>query len=256
MSAAAAGQAWDAEGYVTNAGFVADLGAAALESLAPARGEVVLDLGCGDGRLTEKIVAAGAAVTGLEPDASMAAAARARGIDVIEQDAHAPFGTARFDAVFSNAALHWMRDPARVLANVHDALASGGRFVAEQGGFGNCAAFVTAIRAALEARGHAVAFEWDFPSSTKQAARLRRAGFAVKTISLVPRPTQLPTGMEGWLSVFAGPYLGALPEAERGAVLDDTLRRLRYVLHDTEEGWIADYVRLRFVAVKPGLARS
>ena len=243
----AAGQAWSAEDYARNAGFVPALGAEVLEMLAPRAGERILDLGCGDGVLTSRLLEAGAVVTGLEPDPDMAAAARMRGLAVIEQDAHEPFGEGGYDAVFSNAALHWMRDPERVLANVRRALRPGGRFVAEQGGFGNVAAVATAINAAREAMGLPAVHPWDFPSPTLQAQRLEAAGFRVRAIGLHPRPTPLPTGMEGWLRTFAGPFLRGLGPAERHALLRDAQRRL-HALRDPAEGWIADYVRLRFAA--------
>jgi SAM-dependent methyltransferase len=217
----AAGQAWSADGYARHAGFVADLGAPLIDLLAPGPGQRILDLGAGDGALTERFAASGAEVVALEPDPSMAAAARARGLRVLEQDAHAPFGDAAFDAVVSNAALHWMRAPATVLGHAFAALRPGGRLVAEQGGFGNVAAVVTALRAALAAGGHAMPqrFPWDFPRPETQIARLEAAGFRVASMALIPRPTPLPTGIAGWLATFAAPFLTDVPETGRAAVL-------------------------------------
>ncbi|MGH2341403.1 class I SAM-dependent methyltransferase [Segnochrobactraceae bacterium EtOH-i3] len=247
----AAGQVWNADSYAANAGFVPALGADVLALLDPKPGEAILDLGCGDGVLTEKLVASGAAVTGLEPDPDFAAASRGRGLTVLEQDAHAPFGTERFDAVFSNAALHWMRDPEIVIANVFQALKPGGRFVAEQGGFGNVAAVVTALCDALEAAGlsERARCPWDFPSATLQRQRLEAADFRVVSARLIPRPTPLPTGMSGWLATFAGPFLLGLAADDRAKITADTVRRLG-ALRDPADGWIADYVRLRFEARK------
>jgi SAM-dependent methyltransferase len=248
----AAGQHWDPAAYAANAGFVPALGAPVLDLLAPRAGEEILDLGCGDGVLTARLRESGATVTGLEPDPRLAAAARGRGIAVIEQDAHDPFGAELYDAVFSNAALHWMRDPPRVLANIARALRPGGRLVAEQGGFGNVAAVVTALMAALEAGGHPAPdpFPWDFPSVEGQRRRLAAAGLEPVEVALIPRPTPLPTGMAGWLATFADPFLAGLDAAARDAVRADTLRRLG-ALHDPDAGWIADYVRLRFTARRP-----
>jgi precorrin-6B methylase 2 len=244
-AAPAAGQAWNAGQYQADAGFVADLGAEALALLDPRPGERVLDLGCGDGRLTVRI---GADVTGLEPDPSMAAAARARGLRVLEQDAHDPIGAAVYDAVFSNAALHWMRDPPRVMAHVFRALRPDGRFVAEQGGFGNVAAVQTALNAVRAARGLAAVHPWDFPSVPRAVDRLQAAGFVVESCVLIPRPTPLPTGMAGWLRTFAAPFLPGVDDP--AAFLAETEGRLA-VLHDPQAGWIADYVRLRFAARRP-----
>jgi SAM-dependent methyltransferase len=246
----AAGQAWSARDYAANAGFVPALGADVLALLAPQPGEDILDLGCGDGVLTARLMQSGASVTGLEPDPDLSAAATKRGITVVHQDAHDPFGHACFDAVFSNAALHWMRAPETVIANVHAALRPSGRFVAEQGGFGNVAAIVTAVNAAMEAAGVAAISPWDFPSQSLQKQRLKQAGFEVEAIALIARPTPLPTGISGWLRTFAGPFVGMLPAPLQQQILTDAERRLS-ALHDPVEGWIADYVRLRFVARKP-----
>jgi SAM-dependent methyltransferase len=249
MTHPAAGQIWSATDYAHHAGFVPALGHDVLAMLAAQPGERILDLGCGDGVLTRRITDAD--VTGLEPDPALAAAATARGIRVIQQDAHDPIPHGPYDAIFSNAALHWMRDPARVFANAFAALRPGGRFVAEQGGFGNVAAVVTALNAALLAAGHATQSPWDFPSPTRQRKRLERAGFTLQSITLIPRPTPLPTGIAGWLQTFAGPFVSAFPEQDRAAIVKDTVTRMT-ALHDPDEGWIADYVRLRFHATKPG----
>jgi SAM-dependent methyltransferase len=180
----------------------------------------------------------------------MAAAARARGLRVLEQDAHDPFGEGAFDAVFSNAALHWMRETERVLGQIARALRPGGRLVAEQGGFGNVAAVVTAINAAREVEGLEPLHPWDFPSSTLQRRRLEAVGFRVRAMDLIPRPTPLPTGMAGWLATFAGPFLQGLDAGRGAAILRDTERRLG-ALCDPAEGWVADYIRLRFAADRP-----
>lgn len=247
----AAGQAWSAKGYADNAGFVPLLGADVLALLDPQPGEAILDLGCGDGVLTGRLVEAGARVTGLEPDPDMADAAIRRGLTVLRQDAHDPFGEGTCDAVFSNAALHWMRDPFRVLSNVFRALRPGGRLVAEQGGFGNVAALVTALNGARAARGLGACVPWDFPSVTRQRQRLRAVGFVVESIALVPRPTPLPTHVAGWLATFAGPFLRDVPPEGHAGLLRDAEVRLA-ALFDPAEGWMADYVRLRFAARKPG----
>ena len=244
---------WDPDLYERSFGFVSAYGNEVLDLLDPQPGERILDLGCGDGVLTARIAATGARVTGLEADPRLAAAARGRGIAVIEQDAHAAFGTDAWDAVFSNAALHWMRDPETVLTNIARALRPGGRLVAEQGGFGNVAAIVTALHAALEAAGAPLPdpFPWDFPSPTGQRQRLAAAGLEPVEVALIPRPTPLPTGMAGWLETFADPFLTGLPADTAAAIRADTLRRLG-ALHDPAEGWIADYMRLRFIARRPG----
>jgi SAM-dependent methyltransferase len=246
----AAGQAWDPCGYQANAGFVPILGAAVLDLLAPLPGEHILDVGCGDGVLTEKIAAAGASVVGFDASEELVAAARARGIDVVLGDAHALPFSAEFDAVFSNAALHWMREPDAVLDGIRRALKPGGRFVAEFGGFGNIAAIVTALIAALEKQGldGKARFPWFYPTPAEYSARLDRHGFRVDSIALVPRPTPLPTGMRGWLETFANPFFVGMSEDARKEATECVLALLERSLRDTAGNWTADYVRIRVKA--------
>ena len=147
-------QQWNSSRYSKNARFVSDLGEPVVELLNPQPGERILDLACGDGALTEKINARGAEVIGIDGSADMVAAAKKRGIAARVVDAYQLDFTSEFDAVFSNAALHWMkRDPDAVIQGVHRALKPGGRFVAEMGGHGNVAAINVALCAALENHG-------------------------------------------------------------------------------------------------------
>ena len=246
-----AGQSWSAESYARNARFVADLGSPVLDLLAPRPGERILDLGCGDGALTERIAAAGAQVVGCDASPELVAAAAARGLTVRHADGHALPFAGEFDAVFTNAALHWMSgDPGAVVAGVHRALRPGGRFVGEFGGHGNVAAVVTALLAALDRRGAdaAAATPWYFPTADEYRALLQAHGFTVDSIALLPRPTPLPTGMAGWLETFAAPFMQHLPESDRGPALAETERLLAPSLRDAGGAWTADYVRLRFAA--------
>ena len=253
MSAAEAG-GWNADTYLRNAGFVAELGVPALELLAPRPGERILDLGCGDGALTLMLAARGAEVVGVDASADMAAAARARGLDARQRDGHAlsleALGGRPFDAVFSNAALHWMLDPDAVIAGVARVLRPGGRFVGEFGGAGNVARIGGALIAALERRGvDASVWPWYFPDAEEYCMRLSAGGFTVITAQLFERPTPLPTGMAGWLATFAGPFLRHIPDIDREAYLLEVAGSLAAALCDSNERWWADYVRLRFSAV-------
>jgi trans-aconitate methyltransferase len=144
---------WNPQDYAANAGFVPALGTAALELLAPRAHEAILDLGCGDGVLTKRIAEAGADVLGVDSSEGMLAAARALGLTVERADGQALAFEGRFDAVFSNAALHWMPNQRAVADGVFRALKPGGRYVGECGGFGNIAAIRTALRAVLGAHG-------------------------------------------------------------------------------------------------------
>jgi trans-aconitate methyltransferase len=252
MPSTAFTQEWNAERYAKNARFVADMGQAVFDLLNPQPGERILDLGCGDGALTEKLVSAGAKVVGVDASSDMVNAARQRGIDARVIDGCNLDFKSEFDAVFSNAAMHWMkRDPDAVISGVHRALKSGGRFAAEMGGHGGVAAITVALCATLQEGGvvnPAALVPWYFPTADEYSARLEHAGFKVEYIALIPRPTPLPTGMRGWLETFAIPFTKSLPESERGEFLEQVTHKLRPVLCDAQGRWTADYVRLRFLA--------
>jgi SAM-dependent methyltransferase len=178
----------------------------------------------------------------------MVEAARGRGIDARVCDAAQLPVHRRFDSVFSNAALHWMKtDPNAVIGGVARALKPGGRFAGEMGGHGCVAAITVALLAELEHRGianPASAIPWYFPTVDDYRARLERAGLAAEYIALIPRPTPLPTHMRGWLETFAIPFTARIVEPERGEFLDAVVERLRPVLCDEQDRWTADYMRL------------
>ena len=245
-----AGQRWDAGRYARDAGFVAELGADVANVLAAAPGERILDLGCGDGVLTARLAARGAHVVGLDASPELVAAACARGVDARLGDAQALDFEREFDAVFSNAALHWMRRPDDVLRGVHRALRAGGRFVGEFGGHGNVAAITTALRAAIRLHGGAEPdFAWYFPTVAEYTLKLQQHGFRVEAIGLLPRPTPLPAGMAGWLQTFAAPWLASLPPDQHDEIIATTVALLAPALRDGGGAWSGDYVRLRFKAV-------
>jgi SAM-dependent methyltransferase len=245
-------QRWDPDAYERHARFVSELGAGVVELLAPQPGERILDLGCGDGFLTERLAALGCDVVGVDASAEQVAGARKRGVDARVARAEALPFEAEFDAVFSNAVLHWVRDAAGAIAAVHRALRPGGRFVGEFGGDGCVARIRAALRAALAPHGldGAALDPWFFPTAEVYADLLARGGFAVESIALFPRPTPLPGDVADWLETFAQPFLAPLPSEARRPVLEDVRERLRPALYDPERGWTADYVRLRFRAVR------
>src|ERR1051326_587085 len=239
-------QNWQARRYAATADFVPTLGTPVLELLDPQPGERILDLGCGDGVLSEKIAAAGAEVVAVDAAPDMVAAARAKGLDARVMPGQELAFDREFDAIFSNAALHWMEPPEAVLAGVYRALKPAGRFVAEMGGQNNTAAILVALAAVLTRRG----FDperlspWYFPSAAAYRQKLEAAGFRVEEIGIFPRPTVLASGMEAWLDNFAEDFLGVLPEPDRSAARKEVIDLLRPRLVDDTGTWIADYVPL------------
>ncbi len=245
-------QRWNPERYCADAGFVPELGDAVFELLAPRAGEAILDLGCGDGTLTRRLVAAGARVVGVDASPAMVAAARGRGLDARLADGHALAFDAEFDAVFSNAALHWMTEPDAVLAGVARALRPAGRFVGEFGGAGNVRAVVDAMQASFAAHPEfgPLVLPWYFPEVGAYAERLRAHGFRVTEIALHPRPTPLPGDLAAWLAIFADGITAHLDDAQRACFAREVSAHARARLRHPQGGWWVDYVRLRFAAVR------
>lgn len=255
MTEHGAANRWDAGDYAKNAAFVPALGAPVLELLAPCAGERILDLGCGDGVLTEALANAGASVIGVDMSANMVAMAVARGLDARVVDGQTLNFVEDFDAVFSNAALHWMLDGAAVAAGVFRALKPGGRFVGEMGGYGNVAALRRALRVELSERGYPLPAkdpQW-YPTPDEFSAIYAAAGFTEIKAWLIPRPTPLPAGASGWYKTFRAGFLDTaqVPDAEQDEVAAAAEKRAAPELLQTDGRWIADYVRLRFTMRKP-----
>lgn len=252
------GREWSADAYDADHAFVYEYGEGVVDLLAPEQGERVLDLGCGTGHLTETIAEQGASVVGLDASAEMIERARKTYPDrrFVHADArsfNAEFDEP-FDAVFSNAALHWVpeADHDALLASVRNALQPGGRFVAELGGVGNVEPFAAAIRSACAARGYDVESPWYFPSVGEYAPRLEEEGFEVRHATLFDRPTALDDGEAGlrnWIGMFAAEFLESIPAEEREEILADVEEELRGA-YFREERWVAPYRRLRFVSVR------
>lgn len=245
-------QAWDSSAYARYGRFVASMAGFVVADLNPRAGETILDLGCGDGFLSQRIAESGAQVVGVDSSPEMVAAARGRGVDARLADAESLAFEEEFDAVFSNAALHWMRDQRLVLKNVRRALKPGGRFVAECGGHGNIAAIRVALLAVLGPRGLPAGRTecTRFFTVSEYRALLESANFRVEHIALAPRPVSLSSGMRSWLETFRQGVLSEIPAAERASVIDEILALLQPVLCDSAGNWTADYVRLRFKATR------
>ncbi len=248
---------WNAALYENKHAFVWQYGEDLLQLLNPKQGERILDLGCGTGQLTEKIGTSGAVVMGIDNAPAMIEKAKQNYPDLrfdvadgrnfqVEQP---------LDAVFSNAALHWIKEPDAVINCVHQALKPGGRFVVEFGGKGNVQAITTALESALEQIGISqaqVLNPWYFPSIGEYATRLEKHGFDVNYAVLFARPTPLAdadAGMANWIKMFAIAYLTKLSEQQQMQVISKVEESLKSTLYQ-DKTWMADYRRIRIVAFK------
>jgi len=246
---------WDAELYEARHGFVWRLGEGVVDFLNAQPGERILDLGCGTGQLTKKIADSGANVLGLDASPDMIGQARQNypRLQFVLANAAALQFENEFDAVFSNAALHWMLDRAGVVAGVARALKKGGRFVAECGGKGNVRELEGAIEtvAATYHTGPIPEKRTYYPAVGEYAALLEAHGLEVTFAQLFDRPTPLEgeDGMANWVRQFKWYYFEALRAGQQEEALRDVIEALRPILRNSD-GWYADYRRLRVAAVK------
>ena len=249
-------QNWNAELYEGRHSFVWELGRGILELLHPEKGEKILDLGCGTGQLTQQIADSGARVTGLDASPDMIGQARQNypNLDFVLADATAMHFEGEFDAVFSNAALHWMMEPAKVIAAMARALRPGGRLVAEFGGKGNIQRITEALEKILPKYygNQELPSPNFFPSISTYGTLLEAHGFEVRLAQLFDRPTPLDggeKGMENWLLQFRAFTFDAIPVGHREQALREVVEELRNSLQKDGQ-WSADYRRLRVIAVR------
>jgi trans-aconitate methyltransferase len=243
---------WHPQTYAQNARFVSDLGEPLLRLLEAKAGEMILDLGCGDGALTEKIAAAGCAVIGADASLAQVQATKKRGLNALVTDGQRFSFRRSFDAVFSNAALHWMKEAESVVLNVARCLKFDGRFVGEFGGEGNVATIRATLHAGLRRRGIDPwkVDPWYYPAPEDYTTLLKKHGFSVDYMELLSRPTPLPGDILGWLEVFAQPFTKAVAQSQRAQFLDEVREALQAHLQTPDGTWCADYVRLRFKVIK------
>jgi len=248
-------QAWNPTLYDNAAAFVPKLAADLVDVLAPQAGERVLDVGCGTGDLTQTLAATGAKTLGLDASNDMVSEARRKHpqLEFVVGDGQALSFDGEFDAVFSNATLHWMPRADAVASGIFRALKPGGRFVAELGGAKCVQTVRDAVQAELTERGlnGYGTPPWFFPTVPHYARLLEQAGFFVRSLVWFERPTPLSgeEGLSTWLELFCKPLLNALGEA-RADVVAGAERRCRSKLYRDGSWWL-DYTRLRVVATKP-----
>jgi trans-aconitate methyltransferase len=248
---------WNAELYDDKHAFVAQYGESVLELLDIKPGEQILDLGCGTGHLANEIKKHGADVTAIDSSPEMIEKAEKEFPDVdfkVADGANFHFNKA-FDAVFSNAALHWMHRADYVIKCVYDSLKPGGRFVAEMGGKGNMKYIIAATQQVLAKHGYKILGErklWYFPSLGEYSSKLEARGFRVTYAIHFDRPTLLQDGRQGvtkWLNMFGDTYFEGIHGTEKQEILSEITDLLEP--HYNRDGqWFSDYTRLRFIAVK------
>lgn len=244
---------WDAALYDQRHAFVFDYGKDLLSLLDAHPGEFVLDLGCGTGHLTRAIADTGAHAVGIDSSATMIEQARALypGITFMVADARTFALPNHFDAIFSNAALHWVPEADQVVERMVQSLKAGGRLVAEMGAKGNVLTITTALREAIwELAGIKANTGWYFPSISEYTTVLERHGLEVRLAVLFDRPTKLEQGEQGlrnWLNVFTLSMLQRVPQEVRQQIVTRTEEKARAALF-RDGHWIADYRRLRLIA--------
>ena len=221
----------------------------------PQPGELILDLGCGTGHLTKTIAESGARVIGIDSSPHMIEMARSTypELEFLIADARNFSFTDPFDAIFSNATLHWVQPTESVVRCISTSLKTGGRFVAEFGGKGNVATIIAAVQQSFrELANSEVDFGWYFPSIGEYTSLLEQYELAVRSAILFERPTPLEDGEMGlrtWIRMFGDRVFQNLPDALRQQVLERTEEKARPHLFQGKQ-WFADYVRLRIVASK------
>jgi len=244
---------WNPEKYTKHTAFVSQLALPVVALLEPQEGERILDAGCGDGTLAIEIEKYGAKVVGVDMSAEMIEASKAKGIEAYVASVTALPYANEFDAVFSNATLHWVKDAKGAVENIAKSLKNGGRFVAEFGGMGNMHHVVVAMQQVFDNHPEFGAFEnpWYFPSDEEYKSLLESVGFEVKYIELIPRSTPMDDIVH-WLDIFVNGITEHLSKEQFEVFKSECRDILVNTIYSEEKGWILDYVRLRIEAVKIG----
>jgi trans-aconitate methyltransferase len=250
-------QLWNSERYDNKLAFVSEYGKDVMQLLQPQHGERILDLGCGTGDLSYEIAKSGAVVTGMDLSSEMIAQAKVKYPQLLFEVGNGEQFefTEKFDRIFSNAALHWMKNAESTISSIHCNLKLNGRFVAEFGGHGNVAAIVNAINEVLHEQRGITADErnpWYFPTIGQYSSLLEQHGFSVLYAQHFSRPTLMSDAEHGlsiWLDSFTDPFFYDFSSDEKkhaySAIAQKTRSQLFY-----DGAWHLDYKRLRISAIK------
>lgn len=245
---------WNADLYNDKHAFVYQFGSQIIDLLKPQTGEVILDLGCGSGELTKAIKDSGAKTYGIDSSPEMIPKANSNypEIDFRVMDATGLDFDFKFDAIFSNAVFHWIKNPEKAVEKMFENLKDGGRIVMEFGGKGNVQNIVEAVKTSLAKRNLQFHDLWYFPSIGEFASLLENKGFKVTYAEHFLRETELAdeeTGIADWLEMFGKPFFSEIKETERSSFLQEVTEILRPTNYKNGK-WFADYKRIRVIAVK------
>jgi len=242
---------WNPETYNRYTSFVSSLALPVVALLEVKEGESILDVGCGEGTLAVEIAKYGAKVVGVDMSQEMVTMAQKKGVDAYVGSVTRLDDTKKYDKVFSNATLHWVKDAKGALANIAKVLYDGGTFVAEFGGYGNVAHIIKAIEKTFDKHPEFGVFEnpWYFPSVVEYKSLLEEVGFRVVYIESIPRPTPMDD-IANWIDVFTRGITKDLSEKEFKIFKKEVVGFLKETNYTLKDGWVADYVRLRVKAVK------
>lgn len=247
---------WDANLYDRKHSFVSKYGNSLVELLAPKQGEKILDLGCGTGDLAHRLHAYGVTVLGIDKSENMVNQAIRKYPDIpfMVQDATDLKYHNEFDAVFSNATLHWVQPAIQALHGIYQSLKDGGRFVAEFGGKGNVQTITDEIIQQIKEAGlefKKEQFPWFYPSIGEYSNLMEEAGFRVTFAQHFDRPTQLDGdhGLKNWIDMFGHQLLDGIPEHTKNEIIINVERNLKRILYK-DGHWMADYKRIRVIGVK------
>ncbi|MEH7082243.1 methyltransferase domain-containing protein [Neobacillus drentensis] len=244
---------WNASLYDQEHAFVSHFGGALLQWLEPKRGEKILDLGCGTGDLANQMNQLGATIIGIDKSENMVKQAQQKypGLTFRVQDAATMYYRDEFDAVFSNATLHWVKTPKQTLQSIYQALKPGGRFIAEFGGKGNVQKITDELIHQLRASYQTEQFPWYYPSIGEYTSLMEQVGFRVTHAQHFDRPTPLngENGLRNWIKMFATSMLEGLAPETKERIITEATQNLREVLYQNGT-WVADYKRIRVLGVK------